>query len=1268
MELRCFRFQLFCNSSQWPRIGVLALLWLQTIGVGFTAKAIAQTPLRDYLVHLASGPCGDPNKPAVLYTGKTYGYLRANDSPYHSAASAFRRSYDYVSRLCPQAILVGMGDNLAPEYGARLKIHNGTPEEIGKGEFIERLNPTAPREPLLWPPLPGPWTTWTDRSPAVLFFKEVKHRYDALVPGQLDFYFGADFLAHAGAENELPMLGANLVIQKTMQVPQSQPTCAAPQLLLPAQVSLPIQSGAGSGGGKGKGGKGGGGAGGGAAGGGGGGSNQGSSGSASGQSSSAKPGQTCLQQETSDSGDANNLKLVSPSGDSLYPWSSEFQVSLPDTFTDLNGLFLCPWDASRVTLKDHAINTNKCVRLETPNAALKPSQKVPLLSWVKDEDIPIQEDGLPKDADPLKDHSLLLPDQNIQLCATRSYTKNDNKKAELCTRAPLLVHRPFFPRAWVRVSPTDSNGHPYVQYAIFGALDPALTGLISPENSSFGDNDEYTSQIKIPDPALALEQLRITFQRLHPDKSTSWTYVLLAQMPRSAAQALSAALQWDQDHPPAGILGNPSYHFDVVLSAAAYDEATPDMELTLDQVKRPTPVITPHPIVTGSTMRNPLALLEVDSTSVRHTRYTNHTDQDRDPNPVIVDDGSFSAACQSYDIMTHALNQLSEDYLNARPEISQYRKMPSGGRNRDACSFDSAFQCLTLDTMREQLSADVAFLQQNDFYSGCNYEGPVDPLGWAPTEAVGRVLWNSGYLTRVSVSGATLRAILQNSDKIKQQEQSSTSEPIVRKQNLVYLGVTKSNGLYFVDGVAVDDNKIYSVATSDQLAFETSAYPQFGQVDLVSPSVFTGWSKETYAIEQLASLPFLPPTQASALDRDQLVSTGPLEGGPQKAPQGPKSVPLGDASATELGVQNRNLLTITLQQASIGYMNSKPSQTDANINTNLSGVTNPNVASPHSDNLSYSDAFRLLYQWTAHWNLGFDQLITFARSRQGLLTSTVQKTPTGQVLPSESINLSANTLIVSPFFEYQPHRYQGGHWKLVARPVTFSTQLSRTLQFLPTMTTGVSYELNLRRQENWQPSVGGRYEWNNLNFFEAGYLNQTARNVLSALNIDGTVTQLTAGETAAKAAMITPPPNSTATPIYGTFHQQGGYWLGLLTHDLTRSPKQCTVYTDGTSKCGRAVKITYQGITYGNFFAYGAADRTSTALTRYAAELSNNLQVQLWGNISVGPSYNIFWFQDQSHSPGDNLTRRDWNLQLNYLFDWHQGLEWKYSLAGKTSQ
>src|SRR5208337_3655464 len=142
MESRRLRFQLFRSASQKARNALLLLLWLQVMVAGLGAEAVAQ-----------SRPCAGYAKPAILYTGKTYGYLRAND-PDPSAASAFDKAYDFISlALCPQAILVGMGDNLAPEYGSRLKIA----PKIEESKFIERLEPPWSRIPLQWPPLPGLW-------------------------------------------------------------------------------------------------------------------------------------------------------------------------------------------------------------------------------------------------------------------------------------------------------------------------------------------------------------------------------------------------------------------------------------------------------------------------------------------------------------------------------------------------------------------------------------------------------------------------------------------------------------------------------------------------------------------------------------------------------------------------------------------------------------------------------------------------------------------------------------------------------------------------------------------------------------------------------------------------------------------------------------------------------------------------------------------------------------------------------------------------------
>jgi hypothetical protein len=1169
-------------------------------------------------------------KPAVAYTGKTYGYLRndvgiakCNDGsipeckngsiaersdagPEGSLAIAFADNYREIKGKYPQAILVGMGDNFAPDYRARYFRTKDCDAAVGRVKI----------DPLF--------------SPAAQFFKgfDKGTGYDAMVPGQLDFYFGAEFLRRVGQEY-LPMLAANLVIQSAKQPVTPQPLCGQPQLLLPTQVSLPLQSSSGSGGGgKGKGKKGGAGGSGGGASSGGGGSAQGSSGSSSGQGGGGQSGQLCLQERTAEGPAGKTLNLVSPSADSVYPWVTEFEFSLPEGSQQPHQASLCPWKPQRWNVAD-------CSSFEAP---IRSGQTY--LAKVTTSDWLIQKDGslLSSDSKPL--HS----GADISICVPPS----DPKNPFVCTSKPIHVQRVFFERAWKTVE-LPFGARP-VNYAVFAALDPAIQGLISPENSSWGTDNQYTAKIGILDPAPALTQLMTTFQTLHQEEQ--WTYVLLAQMQRAQAQALAASLRWQQEHPPKDLPAEkkPDYRFQVIISAADYDEATPEASLTLhadaDYQHPPTPVITPHPIVTEQKQRNPLGVVEVEDSPDGTTTYANHI-------------FGRPVPCDGYTTILATLNAAS---------LEKLQKLTPTAAIDSTCNDKNSFQCLTLKQMRDQLEADAAILQRRDFYSDCNYdyEGPTS----APSnEMVRRVLWNSGYLTRASVSGTTLKAIVQASENIKKLEQSSTNEPLERGGDLVSIGITKSSGRYYVNGAVLEDSKIYSIATSDQLTLGDPNYPQFAQPDLVVPTVFTEFYKKTFAIADLAASPFLPYKYSHrqlrdsdiSLTREQIVATlqvpspinPPNPRGPFPPPFTPEKNPVVNA------FQNRPVLSITLQQASVGYTNSKPSQTDANIATNLGGVTNPNVVSPHSDSLSYSDQFRLLYQRNAHWNFGFDQIITFARTRQGSVTAVSSSTKppvttTGAPVPLETINLSANTLIVSPFVEFQPHRYDREHWKVVGRPITFTSGLSRTLQFLATGSTGVQYELNLKRQENWQPSIGGRYEWNNLNFFETGYLLQSARNVVSALFVNGKAVPLTAGTTISSVVSKTQPlmGDLIGAPVYATFRQQGAYWLGMYTKTLTGNAK--------------TIKLTYQGYTFGNFFAYGAAATTSTALTRYAAELSNNLQVQLWGNFSIGPAYNIFWFQDQSHSIGNSLTRRDWNIQANYTFDWHQGLEWKDVLEGKT--
>ena len=942
------------HLHRWSRVS-LALLFLPLCSISLLLLLVAS---------LAAGEAAQV-KPAVAYTGKTYGYLRNNEqnNPTGPLANDFVATYRNIRKLYPQAILVGTGDNFAPEYLARYVRQNGVDTPVDRKGAD---------------------------SPAVSFFKSFDHTYgpgeklldvgyDALVPGQLDFYFGADFLWQVGngANAPLSMLASNLVIQNTKQPVTPQPLCAQPQLLLPTQVSLPLQSSSGSGSGKGKGGAGkksGGGS--------GGGSGQGSSTSSSGQG--GQSGQLCLQERTADAASGKGLTLVTPSPGSVYPWVTEFEFSLPDGSTiGTDDPLLCRW------LANPAKSNPDCTELKHP-IPLGPNY----LAEVKDSDLAIagpEPDHPEKDGTLLHSH-ILNSGAVVKLCVATTAPKT----SFACTSSPILIQNAFFDRGWKTVERSSDSKNENIKYAVFAALDPAIEGLISPENSSWGDNKQYTAQINILDPAPALSQLMTAFQRLHKGQ---WTYVLLAQMQRAPAQALAASLRWQQQHVHKDLRGNPKYNyrFQVIISAADYDEATPEVNLTLHSdpgaqppstgnaltpEPPPTPVMTPHPIVTADVMRDPLAVVEIDDSQHGTTTYDNC-------NFPLAQTGHWNDKCASYDTMSDALNNAAFNQIAAfaRSTTAHLRTTAD-----DSCSLKSAFQCLALKTMRDQLEADAAMLQKRDFYSACNYEGPTqssvqawtkNPSSIPWNELVQRVLWNSGYLTRASVSGATLKAVLQASENISKLEQSSTNEPIERNRDLVYVGITKSSGLYYIDGAAVEDSKIYSIATSDQLALGDPAYAQFAQPDLVVPTVFTAYDKKTFAIADLAASPFLHPGWGHSELRDSRISvtraqvvallpssiTVPDPFNPPK-PKGPPPDPFKDKPVVK-AFQNRPVLSITLQQASVGYTDSRPNQTDTSIGTNLSGVNNPNVLAPHSDSLSVSDQLRVLWPVQALLELRF---------------------------------------------------------------------------------------------------------------------------------------------------------------------------------------------------------------------------------------------------------------------------------------------------------
>jgi hypothetical protein len=175
----------------------------------------------------------------VLYTGRLFGYFRYPDiqastdqgcpdvatTPLPPQAALFLSTLEKL-RSAHQP-LVSMGENFAPELLARAVLDR-TPGSPQRGELINKDVLTAESDHIA-----------SDNVACFLRFMG----FDAVVPGQQDFYYGperlrqiARFLAQPGEGPYHPvqMLGANLIVSSALR--KANPP------LGPSELPAPIRS------------------------------------------------------------------------------------------------------------------------------------------------------------------------------------------------------------------------------------------------------------------------------------------------------------------------------------------------------------------------------------------------------------------------------------------------------------------------------------------------------------------------------------------------------------------------------------------------------------------------------------------------------------------------------------------------------------------------------------------------------------------------------------------------------------------------------------------------------------------------------------------------------------------------------------------------------------------------------------------------------------------------------------------------------------------
>ena len=525
--------------------------------------------------------------------------------------------------------------------------------------------------------------------------------------------------------------------------------------------------------------------------------------------------------------------------------------------------------------------------------------------------------------------------------------------------------------------------------------------------------------------------------------------------------------------------------------------------------------------------------------------------------------------------------------------------------------------------------------------------------------ALDRVLWKGDYSERIMVDGATLSSLMKAAQQQTDQEQTLLARDLHQEWLMTYGIVTKpptnlvaaasgpdtfsvpgsegcANGLtspspYCINGQSVVSDRAYWITTSDQLAQDTSVYTALGSLT-AKPNHYASATGQLFLTSEIAD------QVMSRGQRPELLAvTNPNSTAEQSQLHDPA-----EANLATIGMlhQDRNLFQVDFTKLVAGYTFTSPSLSDNALASDFSGVSNTQATTPHSQELDLEAASRLTsaplltrfvlgaqsdaeYDRKVTGNLtgnpetvtyptnsysvgGFTQLALHATFIKGLARSGVNQS---------TRNLPRAFLVLAP---YQYQRQMTGAFLNFSffTPPNASTSQQQVTVRIPTA-MGFNQRVGLRYEfaglGKWSPDPGS--------YVEIGPEYSVQNNVLSGIQLpqlastmacDVVATQSlqTCVKNAYKTAGATLNSASTLIPVTQTLHTGGFYWTTHIQKILdTQKNYSASFDTQGDS-----------------FLLPGA---TLTTQTRYAFSTKLALNFKIAGNLSLSPTYSDYFFENQ---------------------------------------
>jgi hypothetical protein len=366
--------------------------------------------------------------------------------------------------------------------------------------------------------------------------------------------------------------------------------------------------------------------------------------------------------------------------------------------------------------------------------------------------------------------------------------------------------------------------------AIFGVVDPNINGTIGELNLEWeNDNSKYITQALSVDPKKALEaQLQFLDWKWKTDHHGSefpGAKILLAQMSAPLAGGLKA-------HFPS--------EFNAILTEAEEELATPDETVRIEPSGRVLEDETPKTNTLRTDMKDAVEGTVVSPPTilvVPAPHYTALASQREIEIPLLDIQGDIGPQKPwTYKISRERIGlprksvKLSEVPAFVNQVQDAIRDIVGPGvwdqtPLKKGTDTEAAFQYLTLLQMARTMHTDVALIQKRDFF--WPFVDPAKVDAKAIPELVEQVLWKGDLLIRMAVLGSALKSVLADSQKFANDEQNALSISDESGWDLVAYGLSNdASGQPQINGEPLDPNKLYSIAVTDYIGLGDTGYPE----------------------------------------------------------------------------------------------------------------------------------------------------------------------------------------------------------------------------------------------------------------------------------------------------------------------------------------------------------------------------------------------------------------------------------------------------------